>query len=187
MDHGEISPLLKLAGWTYVAGTVPYLYRILTGKDRPSLSSWLVWLIVDAISLAGMWQKNQLNGLIIAATSCSVFTVICAFWRGTWEWERIDTICVALSGAGIVLWQILGDATAAILICAVVNLIAAWPTVTRAWHEPARENRFTWACYEASCVLTLIGLATWTIDSAAQPLSYTIVETVMVVLVFFRR
>lgn len=183
MGHEILS---GLAGVVYVLGTVPYLYKIYQREDRPSISSWLIWTLLDGITLTGMIFERQVNGLIIAAVACSLLTTTFAAWRGSWEWDRKDTACLIGAILGILIWKIASSATLAIATCAIVNLIGGYPTVKRAWEEPQRENSFTWTCYWVSCVLTLLSLREWSLASASQPVSFTVVETMMLYVVWFR-
>ena len=178
--------LSGLAGVVYALGTFPYWYTIWKKQSRPSIASWLIWFLIDAISLAGMWAEHQLNGLIIAATILSFITLLCAFWCGSWKWQKLDTVCLAGALLGIVLWQLSSDATVGIVIASIVNIIGAIPTVEGAWSEPERENRFTWTAYWISCVIALASLTEFTLTSAAQPISFTIVETAMIMIVWLR-
>lgn len=183
MDPKSLS---VLAGILYGVGTIPYLNSIRNGTGRPSISSWLIWFLIDAVTLAGMWVEHQLNGLIISSTFFCFIILLFACKRGMWEWSRMDTYCLIGAVLGIILWKAFGEATVAIITCAVVNLIGAVPTVTRAWEDPTRENRATWTLYWLSCVVTLFALTEWTWASASQPVSFTVVESIVFGIVWLK-
>lgn len=176
-----------LSGALFLGAFVPYIIAIWRGFTKPSLVTWLVWAGLDYIVVAGMLAQETLNGQILGACAGATAVVVLALWRGTTKWSKLDVFCLASAVLGVVLWQMAGNPNIAILTSAATALIASIPTFVSAWNDPSRENKTAWTIFWVSCVVALLAVPAWDVANAAQPVTFTIIETTMMYLLFLHR
>lgn len=87
---------------------------------------------------------------------------------------------------GIILWQVFGDPLFGMLTSLIVVLLGSFPTFASAWQDPSKENRLAWTLFWVSCIAALIAVPAWTLVDAAQPIVFTIIESVMMYILYFR-
>ena len=66
----------------------------------------------------------------------------------------------------------------------VIVFIAAFPTFKTAWKEPEKEDLVAWTMYFISCVLALFAIPAFTLGDIAQPLTFFVIESVMMILLW---
>lgn len=176
-----------------IAGFVPYAWSIIWPPPppkksvEPSKATWLIWAVLDAIALAGMAAKGSLNGQIIASTIGASMTALLALKYGVAGWTLIDKICLAGAMLSIILWIYFGDSNAGIITSLVAILIGAWPTFESAWKNPENENKWAWLMFFLACVFAVIAIPAFTIQDAAQPICFILIESTMMYLVWIRK
>lgn len=179
------SLLSVLAGFFIVAGYIPYIISIIKRKTVPAKASWLIWAVLDTILLLGMLLRNVVNSQILGTVFMIWIIVVLSFRYGKSGWSSLDKFSLITTVAGIIL--ILVNPTWSIVLLAIVSFIGAFPTFYSAWQDPSREDKSTWTLYWISCVLTLLAIPQWTVSSGAQPISFFIVQTTMMYLLFVKR
>lgn len=174
------------SGMLFFVAFMPYVYAIFRGETVPSPVSWAIWASVDTLAWFAMRKKNaatgQLAGAVIGAWSVTALAIIYGKpMIGFIEW-------VSLVGAvvGVVLWQMTGNAVLAIICSQVAVFAGAIPTFVNGYNNPAQENPVAWSIWLASCVCALFAVKKWDLANALQPLTFTAIETTMVILVVIR-
>jgi hypothetical protein len=185
------SVLSQISGIVFCAGFVPYIIAILRRNAAPSKVSWIIWPLCDTIGGVGMYYAHALNSQIVGAIFGAWIVCILALFFGKKGWEKTDVACLATAMLGIVLWKLTASPTWAIIFSQGSVLIAGWPTACNAYREPFKEDLVAWILWTTSCLLELAALTVahlWSIDAAAQPVTFMIVEgTVLIVLIIRRR
>lgn len=176
-----------MAGILFVAAFVPYIRAILRNETKPAKASWLIWATLDSITLAGMYAAGTLNGQILGAVTGAWIVAGLAMKYGESGWSLLDKFCLAGAALGITLWQVFDSPVLGIVTSLSVVFIGAIPTFVSAWKEPSRENRTAWTIYWISCVFALIAVPEWTLASAAQPVVFFAVESVMMYILYIKR
>lgn len=182
MDKHQVFSVL--AGVFVIGGYVPYIASIARGVTVPAKASWLIWASLDTVLLGGMILRHAVNGQLVGTVIVIWIVVVLAFRRGRSGWTRLDRWCLAATVLGFFL--ILVNPTWSIGLLACISLVGGLPTFRSAWQDPSRENRLTWTLYWLSCVLAVLAVRKWTVDSAAQPISFLITQTTMMYLLFGR-
>ncbi|TAL49889.1 hypothetical protein EPN81_04385 [Patescibacteria group bacterium] len=175
-----------LAGVLFVAAFVPYIRAILKKQAQPMKSTWLIWATLDTITLAGMWANDSVNGQITGAILGAWTVTILAFKFGESGWSLLDKLCLAGAALGIILWQTFDNPTLGMMTSLSVIFLGSIPTFVSAWKDPNKENKLAWWIYWASCVCALIGVPNWTLQDAAQPITFFAIETIMVFILTYR-
>ena len=184
-----------IAGVIFIAGYVPYILAILRdrhfpadtpGKSKPAKASWIIWAVLDTITLVGMIAKGATNGQMIGTIIGAYATVGFALKFGKSGWSLLDRCCLGGAALGIVLGVITSNPDVAISISCSVIFLGAIPTFTSAWENPSRENSLAWSLFWYSCLFALAAIPAWTIADALQPITFTVIESIMMVLLFVR-
>lgn len=184
-----------LAGLLFVAAFVPYILAIwrdrkkppgTPGKMEPSKTSWIIWATLDSITIAGMFVEHTLNGQIIGAVPCAWTTAILAIKYGKSGWTKLDKFCLGGAVLGIALWQTFSNPVLGIATSLSVVFIGSFPTFASAWRDPHGEDKAAWTLFWLSCVAAMIAIPRWTLADAAQPIVFTVIETVMMFLLWIR-
>lgn len=178
--------LTTLAGLLMMAGFVPYIWAILRKEAKPAKASWVIWATLDTITLAGMIAKGSVNGQLIGAIIGAYITVGLALKFGKPGWTRLDRACLGGAVLGIALWAITANPVAGIATSCGVIFLGSIPTFVSAWEDPTRENTLAWTLYWLSCVCALAAIPAWTLADALQPITFTAVETTMMVILLVR-
>ncbi len=174
-----------LAGFVFCAGFIPYIRSIMIFKQtQPSKASWIIWASLDSITLAGMATAGTLNGQIVGAVVGAWIVAGLSLFYGKKGWSALDVFCLCGALAGIGLWWWFNSPVTGIVVSNTVVLIAALPTIRTAWKEPEKEDRTAWTIYFVSCVLALLAIPAFTLGDVAQPLTFFLIESVMLVLVW---
>lgn len=154
------------------------------GKTEPSKASWLIWLSLDSIAFFGMVAKHTINGQIIGTVLGGWAVLGLALKYGTPGLKRLDKLCLGGAVLGILLWILFEDAIYGIIISQTVALLGSIPTFVSAWRDPSAENRTAWTFFWVSCLCQIVALKQWTLANAAQPVSFTVIETIMMYILY---
>lgn len=178
--------LQVLAGLLYIAAFVPYIRAILRKETKPAKASWLIWASLDTITLAGMFFNNTVNGQMLGVVLGAWVVALLALKYGTPGWTKLDKFCLGGGVLGIVLWQVFNDPILGIVTSLSVIFLGSFPTFTSAWKDPSRENKLAWTIFWVSCVCAVIAIPHWTLADAIQPITFFVIETIMMYILFIR-
>jgi hypothetical protein len=179
--------LSTLAGLLYVIGFIPYIVAILRGETKPSSSTWIIWTMLDSITLGGMLTRHQISGTLVAGLIGSLTIAILSLTNGWRGWTMTDLICLGGAAVGIAFWALTWNADLAIVITMVVMMIGAVPTIKSAWLNPKAENKLAWAVYASGCIIGVMAISEWSITGALQPITFLVIDGSVALVVFFRK
>lgn len=153
---------------------------------KPSKVTWTIWTALDTITFVGMFKENTLNWQIAGAV-LGAWTVLALVLKyGTWEWTRIDALCLLGAVLAVTLWKIFGDATVGIVVSNTVVFLGSTPMFDSAWETPTNESKLAWTIWWISCLLAVATIPAWTLADTFQPITFCAIETVMVYIVYVR-
>jgi hypothetical protein len=181
------------AGILFFIGFIPYGWAIWRDRNKadgvkPSKTSWIIWILLDFITLAGMAFRDAVNGQIIGTVIGGVVILVLALLYGTRGWTRLDKFSLTGAGVGLGLWLLFNSPELGILMSAAVALIGSVPTWVSAIKDPSREDKLAWTLFFFSCICALIAVPRWdTLADTVQPITFTIIETVMVIILYAPR
>ncbi len=180
------SVLSVVAGLLFFAGFIPYIFAIFRGETKPAKASWVIWASLDTITILGMYAKDAVNGQIVGAMLGAWVIVVLAIKYGKPGWTKLDVFCRGGAVLGISRWQVFSDPVLAIITSMCVAFIGSIPTFVSAWHDPSKEDRMAWMIFWLSCVAAVIAIPSWTVQDAAQPLTFFAIENVMMYLLYLK-
>jgi|SRR5579872_82765 len=175
-----------VAGLLFIVAFVPYILAIVRGQTKPAKVSWIIWATLDSITFAGMCAQNTLNGQIIGAIIGAWTVVILAMKFGTPGWTFKDILYLVGGALGIILWMKFSNPTLAIVTSSLVVFLGAFSTFENAIKYPEQEDKIAWLIFWLSCVAAIIAIPKWNFDNAAQPVTFTVIETTMMYLLWLR-
>ena len=178
--------LSLISGFLFLIGYVPYIRAIVKRETQPSKASWLIWLTIDIVTVTAMVLKHALNAQMVGASLGSAITFILVLKYGVPGWSRMDKTCLAGAVVGILLSIMLREPNVGIIVSMIVVVIGSVPTYQNAWRNPKAEDKTAWTIFFISSVLASLAIPRWTIEDAAQPLTYFGGELVVIYLLYVR-
>lgn len=173
------------SGVVFFAAYVPYFLDIFIGeKTKPTPTTWFIWTIVDGILLWTLYD-NGLNYYQVAGATAAAFAMfLISLFMGTRGFSPADGFAVACATCGFGVLFLSTDKTVDVLAMSIVIFVAGLPMYVKVAENPRLENKWAWLIMFISCLLALAAIPQWTVIDAAQPISFTLVETIMVILTF---
>ena len=174
-----------IAGILLVCGYVPYIRAILKGTTKPAKASWAIWACLDTVALYGMYLQNSVNGQIVGATLGAIVVAMLSIKYGKPGWTKLDEYCLA--GAVIGISLIFLSPRWSLLASLATIFVGSFPTFRSAWNDPRLENKLAWTLGWFSCVFAICAVPKWTVQDAAQPMTFFAIQTVMMYLLYCRQ
>ncbi len=175
-----------IIGTLFLIAFIPYIRSIFKGKT-PQKTTWIIWLCLESLTLSGMLSEGAYNGQIISAIIGDTVIVSLIFIKnGKAEWTKLDVFCLLGGALGATLWIIYHDANLGIAAGLSSVIIGTFPTFRAVWNQPEAESKLAWLIWTISCVPTLAVIPKWTFADAAQPVTFGIVNAIMMILMYLR-
>jgi len=175
-----------IAGLLFFAAFLPYVFAIISGETTPSPVTWFIWAAVDTLVLVAMLREKARSGQLIGAVMGAWLITILAVFYGNPTMDPVEWISIAGAVLGITLWKYTGRALLAIICSNVVIFIGSFPTFANAYVDPATEDPVAWSIWFVSCIFALFAVRKWDVANAMQPVTFFVIETIMVLLVVVR-
>lgn len=175
-----------LSGVLFFVAFLPYIWAIVNHQTVPSPVSWAIWASVDTLVLLAMKKEKAPIGQITGAVTGAWVITTLALIFGKPTMGSIEWVSIVGALLGVILWKTTGNATAAVVCSQLATFIGAFPTFANGYANPSQENPIAWAIWFVSCICALFAIKKWTITEALQPINFTVIETVMVILVVIR-
>lgn len=172
------------AGIAVALGFLPYIVATFRKKTKPNIATWAIWASLDTLILFGMIETETVNGQLVVSVIGAWAVTILAIIYGTTEWTWVETVCSIGCVVGAIAWKMMADPLVAIVTGTSLLVVGAIPTFIHGWKKPEEEDRWAWLLFFLACVFALLSVETWTIASGLQPISFTVIETVMLLMVW---
>jgi hypothetical protein len=179
----------------FFIGYFPYGWAIIRDRHKddsnpnaakPSKTSWIIWISLDALTGAGMYFSGALNGQMIGTLIGGFVILILALIYGRKGWTRLDVACFSGAAIGIALWAWSGDPRLGIIASCATGFIGSFPTFRSAWRMPNSEDKTAWVLFSLSCVCADLAIPHLTIEDALQPLTFSAIEAIVTTTIFIR-
>ena len=175
-----------LSGILFFIAFLPYIWAIVHVQTVPSPVSWAIWASVDTLVLVAMKKEKAPIGQITGAVAGVWIVTTLAVIFGKPTMGSIEWVSIVGAVTGIVLWQRTGNAVLAIVCSQLAVFVGAFPTFANGYANPSQENPIAWTIWFVSCICALFAIKKWNLAEALQPLTFTAIETVMVILIVIR-
>lgn len=168
---------------------IPYIKGIFRGETKPHFFTWIVWSIVTFIAVfiqvveggeMGSWPT------IVAALTCFFITGL-AVKYGSKDIKRIDYFFLFSSLCAVPLWIVTKDPTYSAILVTAIEIVAAFPTIRKSWHDPASEVTSTYCLNTIRYILSIFALGAFTIPTLAYPAGMVLMNGLIFAVLFIRR
>lgn len=184
MNHTLIG---QLAGLLAVLSVIPYIVSILRGHTKPERMTYLIWFIVDAVTVSSYIvagaRTTIWTGLVYVCSGLLIFCLSLKYGMG--GFSTFDIVCLLLALAGVVMWIRTKDPLIALYFGNFVGLIGYLPTIKKAYFLPKTENTLSWLMTAAAGTLNLFALTTLRPNIAFLPIRSVITEGLIAYLLLF--
>lgn len=142
--------------------TIPYIRSILAGRTKPHQLSWVIFVIMNGITLSAQLLAGARESALITAVFFvgSAVELGLSFKYGVRDTSRWDRLLFGLALGTIVIWALTRSNAVAIWLTLVIDVLAMSMLVLKIRAQPHTEDPYPWilACiaYVFSC-LTLVG------------------------------
>ncbi len=172
-----------------VTAFVPYIRDIFQHKTTPHAYTWFIWVIVQAIAVAGILYGNGKWGALELgiATLLVAFICILSFKYGTKNITLSDTVSLVVAIAAGVLWWLFKNAQLAVLIITVIDLVGYIPTVRKAYQEPWSETLGTWTAFTIGNLFSIAALKEFNFLTLVFIVSTTVGNGLIALFIMHRR
>lgn len=130
-------------------GYVALLRQMNKSIQPPPISSWLLWLALDAVLLLAAAGKGWLSIQVLTYTVGTALMCLAIYKSGVVSWSKSDSYtatCVALSLAA---WFLVADKTVAQVIALIGITVATWPLIGAILAREADESWRAWSFFVA--------------------------------------
>ena len=154
------------------SGSIAYIRDMFAGKSKPNLVTWGLWGTVPLIATgaaisaeADPWATVRIfmSGFGPLLVFLAAFFVRQSFWK----LGRFDYACGALSLVAVAAWLLADNPVLAILLAALADLLATFPTVIKAWRHPETETLYTYFVGIFTATIVIPAIPVWNVENAA--------------------
>lgn len=180
---GVVSVLLGLVGYGF------YFRSIFRGETKPHLFTWLIYAILDVIVFAAQVLNGAGPGAWVTLTGIigTSGVALASFRYGERHITKSDWTSFIAALSAIILWLLTNNALTAVIIAAVINFLAMWPTFRKAYWKPGEESTSIWLVDSIRYSVALAALASFTLTTAMFPAALVFGDVLLIVMILIRR
>lgn len=155
MQIASSAAILAFGIASYVVGC----RDVVLGRYAPNRFSRIVWLLLAAISLAGVVASGGASSAVLLS---GIFLVgnaaICAlsFWRGSGGFGHLERACLAILGASVLVWVVFDAPLIGLGMSLLAHLVGGAPTYRAVWRVPRSESAGFWSLFFIASALSLV-------------------------------
>lgn len=181
--------LSSISGIITIAAVLPYLIDVIKNKTKPRIVSWSLWTLLTGISCAAAISEGEyFTAAMLGSSSFITLLVTIVGWKkGDKKISNFDKVCFIVAILGLILWQVLGSTSVAILISILVDFTACVPTLVHSWKNPNEETWTTFALSGLAATLTIFTISEWNVAAAAFPVYLLVINLIVSGVIIFRK
>lgn len=176
-----------VAAFATVLAAFAYIRSMFKGHARPNRVTWLMWSIAPFTATAAAISSGVGWAVLpVFMSGFAPFLILTSSFlhkNAYWKLSTLDYACGALSGVAIVLWYITEDPNLAIVFAILSDLIAAVPTLIKAWHNPETESQWPFVVGLFSPMTSFLAVTAWTFSALAFPTYLIAINILLVTLI----
>lgn len=166
-----------------MVGAVIYIKGIIKGEVRPNVVTWSLWATAPLLAFAAQLDEDAgLRAVHTFSTAIGPLLIVLTalIKRNAFaKIKKTDYIFGLLAIVGLVLWQITGEGSIAIIFAIAADGLAAMPTILKLYKEPNTENGWIFGFGIIASALTLLTINSWRFEEYAFSLYILIITTLM--------
>ena len=180
---GIIAVLLTFTGY------VPYIRDTIKGKTTPHIYTWFIWGFVTAIAFGLQITHHAGPGAFTTLAAAIVCLFICGVGirQGSKNVTKSDSIFFVLSLLTLVLWLLVKQPVAAVILASTIDMLGFVPTIRKSYHKPYEETLISYQTNTLRFCLALLALSHYTIITMLYPVSWVLANGLFSVYLVARR
>ena len=166
-----------------------YIYSIFKKGVKPHLFTWLIWSLITAIAAAGQYAGGAGFGFLVIAWysfATGVIALLSLFY-GEKNIARSDYIALLFCLSAIVLWLITDTPLYSVIIVSIIDFVAIYPTIRKAYKEPNEENLFSFLIFGGTTALSIFALSQYNILTLLYPITIILADYSLAFIVIMQR
>jgi hypothetical protein len=181
-----------LGGLSVLIGFVAYAVYfkgIFANRIKPHVFSWLIWGVVVTIAFAAQVVKGGGAGTWntgFTALACFVIAGL-AYPRGRKEFSIYDWISLLGAFAALLLWALVKEPTASVIILSVVNLCGTVPTLRKSYEVPDEESASTFTLNGFKFAVAFMALESYSVATWLFPVTVLLSNAAIISVILIRR
>lgn len=134
-----------------------YIKDMLSWKTKPHLFSWMIFVILNIISVLVQYNAGAGPGVwsTISVTIGTIAVMLLSFKYWEKDIRNSDIISFMLAICTVILYLILSDPTYSMICVIIILWLAFYPTFRKTYHKPSQE---TLSMYVVAWVRSLIAI-----------------------------
>ena len=180
--------LQKLGGLISAVALLVFAVILVANDIKLNIASWMLWTCLDVLILKASLDANRKakngnwpwlpTGWVVGAATVTLILL----FRGNWQWTYVETLTATVVAIATIVWKVSGP-KAAVVALTIAMTVAGIPSVNVAWHNHDTSGWWMWASIVLSCLFTLAGTKSWTVEERFLPTASMIFNGLMTVLV----
>lgn len=176
------------AGIISACGFIPYIIDTVKGRARPNRATWSIWSVLGVIAFASYYSAGARDSIYAPAGymlgQIAVAALSVRYGKG--GFSALDLACLCGAGAALALWAVSRSPMLALGMVMAADAFGAVPTIRKAYRDPASESFSGWLLLCAGNALNLFAISEWSLDMAAYPVYFFIINGMIFALVLRR-
>jgi hypothetical protein len=172
-------------------GSADYIINTIKGKTKPNRVTWLIWSVAPIIGTAAAISNGVTWAILptFMAGFAPLLVFIVSFFnkKSYWKLGGGDYLCGALAIIALVLWGVTKDPNVAIFFSILADLLAATPTLIKAWHHPETESATFFIMSAIAQITGFIAMKEWSFSESAFGIYLFIVNISLAVIIYRKR
>jgi len=170
-------------------GYGPYVRDTLKGKTKPHAYSWLVGVIVTAISAAGqVYGHAGIATLVLVFVTLLTFVILLLSLKyGVRHGTRLDKTCLLFCLLALPFWAVSKNPLVTVVLVNIIDAVGFIPTLTKAHKYPYSETMFSYQMNVIRFALVILAVSHYTLINLMYPVTWFICNSIFVVLISSRR
>lgn len=174
-----------------IIGNVSYLRDVFKEKVKPHPYTWFIWSIVSLVTFFGGLEKGAGIGALPTGVAEGFTIIIFLFslkylFAGKFGYIRkLDNYFLVVCLLGLIPWYLTKDPTISVIVVVLVDIVAFFPTLRKAWKHPETERPTLYEMNIARHILTLFSLQTYNIATTFHSVAMIVTNTITTL--FIRR
>ena len=176
-----------LAGVISFLAYIPYIVSIVKKETRPSRSSWWIWSIIGLMIMFSYYSVGARSTIWVPVVFflCPLIVAILSLRFGEGQgFNKLDKTCLLGTFISMIPWIILKSAVITLFINILMDFLGFLPTFKKTFLNPIYESKTSWILFFFGSILNMLAIESFTLTIASYPIYMTIMDTIMLSLLY---
>jgi hypothetical protein len=173
-----------------LCGYIPYMKRIIEGKEQPERATWLIWTLSNALLFLSYFVLGARTTIWVplAYLVGSALITVLAFIYGKPGWGLLEKVALVVSILTSIRWVYFDKPVMTMLFNLAIGLVS-WIRRIRhlATDKTAQEDLSGWGFYFVGAALNLAAVTPWTPLISVLPITMFIMNGLILILALRNR